>query len=327
VDPLSAIQVVGQLCVDLRPTLGSTGVTEPGELALVGPMQITLGGAVGNCGRVLAGLGVRATLSACIGDDELGAMTVRLLGADHDVDLQVVPGHATSYSIVVEPAGLDRSFWHHSGANMAFAGECAVTAQKLLHFGYPSLTPSMCAGGGAPIARLFARAHAQGIATSLDLAFVADNSPVRDVDWDALLRNAVAHTDLFCPSWDDLANCLGLPAEPDDDLVLEWADRFLAWGAGIVLITLGDRGVFLRVAHADRLEAFSACGIDASTWARTAMWHAPGAVSVVTSTNGAGDAYKAAFHSRLVSGEAPQACLDFAARVVVRYLTAGPLAE
>lgn len=320
---MNSIQVVGHLCVDLRPALGSTALAAPGELAVVGPMQITMGGAVGNCGRVLAELGVRASLSACIGDDELGAMAVRLLGGDHDLDLQVVPALATSYSVVVEPAGVDRSFWHHTGANIAFVGDCAVTAEKVLHFGYPSLTPSMCADGGAPVVRLFERAHDQGVATSLDLAFVADNSPVRDVDWPALLRNAVARTDVFCPSWDDLASCLGVPAEPDRELVTSWAEQFLEWGAGVVLLTLGAQGSYLRVAEASRLGGLVACRIDANDWAGTATWAEPHAVDEVMRTNAAGDTYKAAFLARLVEGDSPQQCLDDASRVVARHLSGG----
>jgi sugar/nucleoside kinase (ribokinase family) len=323
---MTTIQVVGHLCVDLRPSLGSTGIAAPGELAVVGPMAITVGGAVGNCGRVLTGLGVDVALSACIGDDELGAMARRILSAEgHDVDLAVAPGLATSYSVVVEPKGVDRSFWHHSGANEAFVGDCAVTATRLLHFGYPSLTPSMCAEGGAPIVRLFNRAHSQGIATSLDLSFVADNSPLRDLDWSALLRTAVAATDVFCPSWDDLVNCLGLPADADGVYVAEWAERFLEWGAGMALITSGARGSCLAVAGKDRLRAFAGCGLDTAEWGGTRTWQEPQALDQVTTTNGAGDAYKAAFLSSLVAGEGPQQCLDFAGRVVARYLTGLPL--
>lgn len=324
---MSDIQVVGHLCVDLRPELSSTRVAAPGELAVVGPMAITMGGAVGNCGRVLAELGLHASLSACIGDDELGAMARRLLGAHHDVDLDVVTDLATSYSVVVEPAGVDRSFWHHTGANAAFVGGCAVTAERLLHFGYPSLTPSMCADNGAPIVRLFDRAHARGVATSLDLAFVADNSPVRDVDWDALLRHAVAATDLFCPSWDDLVNCLGLPEDADDASVAEWADRFLDWGAAIVLVTRGTRGSHLAAGTSQRLAAFAASGIDVDEWAGTRTWQVPEVQSAVTTTNGAGDAYKAAFFSRLTAGDGPQQCLDVAGRVVARYLGGLPLVD
>jgi sugar/nucleoside kinase (ribokinase family) len=241
------------------------------------------------------------------------------------VDLAVSADLATSYSVVVEPQGVDRSFWHHTGANAAFVGDCAVTATRLLHFGYPSLTPAMCADGGAPIVRLFDRAHSQGVATSLDLAFVAANSPVRDVDWASLLRTAVAVSDVFCPSWHDLANCLSLPMDVDDAYVSEWVDRFLDWGAGVVLITLGERGSYLRVAGPDRLAPFAACGIDPSAWAGTSTWQVPVAVTDVTTTNGAGDAYKAAFLARLVEGDGPQQCLEYAGLVVARHLTGRPL--
>ena len=220
---------------------------------------------------------------------------------------------------------MDRSFWHHTGANAAFVGDCAVTTDRLIHFGYPSLTPAMCADGGAPILRLFDRAHRQGVATSLDLAFVAANSPVRDLDWEALLRTAVAASDVFCPSWHDLASCLGVPMDADAAYVSEWADRFLDWGAGVVLITLGERGSLLRVADRDRLAPFAACGIEASAWAGTTTWQAPDVLTDVTTTNGAGDAYKAAFLARLVEGDGPQQCLDDAGRVVARYLTGRPL--
>jgi sugar/nucleoside kinase (ribokinase family) len=184
----------------------------------------------------------------------------------------------------------------------------------------------MCADGGAPIVRLFDRAHRQGIATSLDLSFVADNSPIRDLDWAALLRRAVAASDVFCPSWDDLVNCLGLPADAEDAYVTEWAQRFLDWGAGMVLITRGTRGSYLTVSDAGRLLAFAACGLDPAEWAGTRTWQVPQVLDHVTTTNGAGDAYKAAFLARLVEGDGPQQCLESAGRVVSRYLRGLPLA-
>ncbi|HEY5515002.1 MAG TPA: PfkB family carbohydrate kinase, partial [Pengzhenrongella sp.] len=108
--------------------------------------------------------------------------------------------------------------------------------------------------------------------------------------------------------------------------VSEWADRFIDGGTGVVLITLGERGSYLRVADSDRLAPFAPCGIDPSAWAGTATWQVPHAVTDVTTTNGAGDAYKAAFLARLIEGDGPQQCLDHASRVVARYLTGAPLA-
>jgi sugar/nucleoside kinase (ribokinase family) len=319
---MSSIQVAGHVCVDLTPTLGSAGVAAPGELAEVGPMTISIGGAVGNCGRVLSGLGVDVSLSASVGDDELGAICLRLLQERHGeaVDLTVVPGLATSYSVVVEPPGIDRSFWHHTGANDVFDGECAVTARQLLHFGYPSLAPAMCAADGEPIVRLFERARQQGVATSLDLAFLAANSPLQALDWSRLFRAVLPSCDVFCPSWDDVVSSLGLPADASRDTVAGWAEKFLDWGAGIVLITLGEEGAYLRVSGAERLGTLAACGIQPEAWAGTALWIAPDTLQDIVTTNGAGDTYKAAFLARLVWGAGPRECLHFAGEIVARHL-------
>jgi sugar/nucleoside kinase (ribokinase family) len=134
-------------------------------------------------------------------------------------------------------------------------------------------------------------------------------------------------SDVFCPSWDDLVNCLGLPADAEDASVTDWADRFLAWGAGMVLITRGTRGSFLAVADTGRLQAFAACGLDPAGWAGVRTWQVPQVLDHVTTTNGAGDAYKAAFLARLVEGDGPQQCLESAARVVSQYLRGLPLAH
>ena len=325
---MTAIQVAGHVCVDLRPALRSAGVGLPGELVDAGPLQVTIGGVVGNCGRAFADLGVDVSLSGSVGDDELGAICRRMLGAGHGrIDLAVADGRATSYSVVVEPPGVERSFWHHTGANDAFLGDCAISAEKLLHYGYPSLTPAMCVDDGLPIRRLFGRAHEAGVATSLDLAFVAAGSPVRGLDWAGLLRATVPASDVFCPSWDDVASCLNLPPEAGDDRVAAWAEEALGWGAAVVLITLGDKGSYLRTAGTDRLRRLSAAGVDLRAWADQAIWSTPDPVGEIVTTNGAGDSYKAAFLARLVEGADPQQCLGFAGRVVARYLSGRPLRD
>ena len=319
---MSSIQVVGHVCVDLTPTLGSTRVAAPGELAGVGPMAISIGGVVGNCGRAFADLGVDVSLSASVGDDELGAMCLRMLQNRHGsaIELTVMPGQTTSYSVVVSPLGVDRSFWHHTGANDLFVGDCAITARQLIHYGYPSLTPAMCADNGAPIVRLFTRAHEQGVATSLDLAFLAANSPLSSLDWEALFRAVLPECDVFCPSWDDLASCLGVPSDAGAEVVRTWADRFIEWGAAVVLITMGERGSFLTAASTDRLRALRGCGIDPRSWAGASLWMEPDTLQGVMTTNGAGDTYKAAFLARLVEGACPHQCLNFAREVVGRHI-------
>lgn len=99
------VQVAGHLCIDLVPGLLDSADVTPGRLIQTGPLDLRLGGCVGNTGPDLAGLGLRALLVTSLGDDVL-AETVRVMvdavpGADHR--LETVPGGTTSYSVVVEP--------------------------------------------------------------------------------------------------------------------------------------------------------------------------------------------------------------------------------
>ena len=58
------------------------------------------------------------------GDDELGALLVALLRARgrETGQIRLLAERSTSYSLVFEPGGQDRSFWHHVGANAEFDG-------------------------------------------------------------------------------------------------------------------------------------------------------------------------------------------------------------
>ncbi len=74
-----------------------------------------------------------------------------------------VRGSATSYSVVVQPPGADRVFWHHTGANATYDGAgLDVSGLDLLHLGYPALLPALLTDGGAPLAALLGRARAAG---------------------------------------------------------------------------------------------------------------------------------------------------------------------
>src|SRR5205823_1161954 len=107
--------------------------------------------------------------------------------------------------LVLEPPGIDRSFWHHVGANAECDGTAfELTGVELLHVGYPSLLPAMTADGGEPLVALFARARAAGITTSLDLAVVDPASPAARLDWSALLRRVLPLVDVLSPSVADV---------------------------------------------------------------------------------------------------------------------------
>lgn len=323
------IHVAGHVCVDLVPTLNSAAVVRPGELTEVGPMAISLGGVVGNCGRVLAQLGAAVRLSACVGQDALGLLCRTSLEDRHPgrVHLTTAAGRSTSYSVVIQPPGTDRSFWHHTGANDAFDGEqCQLHDEQLLHLGYPTLMPALCTDHGSPIIRLFGRARAAGCATSLDLAFLAPNSPLRILDWGRLLANVLPWCDVFCPSWEDVASITGLPSAFQAGLVESWAQRFVDAGAAIVLITAGEHGAYLcSSSRVGLAHLATACPIDVPTWANQAGWIEPPAVEEIITTNAAGDTFKAAFLLGIARGGSVGQTAALARTAVADQLSGRPL--
>jgi sugar/nucleoside kinase (ribokinase family) len=88
-------------------------VIRPGSLVRLEGVDIHTGGAVANVGLALGIFGARASLRAKVGDDQFGSLVRDILsktGADGDI--VVASGEATSYTVVLAPPGLDRSFLH-----------------------------------------------------------------------------------------------------------------------------------------------------------------------------------------------------------------------
>lgn len=328
-----SIHVVGHVCVDLTPELHSDHLGVPGELLEVGPLEVRTGGTLSNCARAVRALETEVFLSGMVGNDDLGLICRNRLESEHPghVELRMHPTASTSYSVVVRQPGQDRSFWHHTGANDEFRGECTIQPTSLLHFGYPTLCPGMCEDDGGPIVDLFQRAHTRSGATSLDLAYLADNSPLKAIDWDALFAAVLPHADVFCPSWDDIASCLpSVDPAFDEARIEEQAAAFLAQGAGLVLITVGKHGAYLATGSAERLGALaSLTGIDVDAWANRSIWDPAIPVEKTTDqpldTNGAGDTFKAAFLVALTRRASAEQAIRFASTVVARKLVRRPL--
>ena len=238
--------VAGHVCVDLIPRLEAVPDVGPGELAEVGPLVAAPGGAVANTGSVLAGLGARVAVAGDAGDDELGALLETMLAARglDTSNLRRRAGETTSYSLVLEAPGRDRSFWHHIGANAGFDGAgLPLEGLGALHVGYPSLLPALTADGGAPLAALFERARAAGAVTSLDLAVIDPASPAARLDWRALLERVLPHVDVLSPSIEDVRSHLAA-----DGHLVAAARELVALGAGTVLLTAGPEGLALCTA-------------------------------------------------------------------------------
>jgi sugar/nucleoside kinase (ribokinase family) len=200
-------------------------------------------------------------------------------------------GETTSYSLVLQAPGRDRSFWHHIGANAGFDGaHLPLEGVAALHVGYPSLLPALTADGGAPLVALFERARAAGAVTSLDLAVIDPASPAARLDWRALLEHVLPHVDVLSPSIADVRS-IGLDAG-----LLDVARELVAMGAANVLLTAGADGLALCTSRGyERVMA---------------PYHA----GTVRTTLAAGDAASAGVLWGILCGCGPDECLELAAR-------------
>ena len=321
------VVVAGHVCIDVIPRLDGPVDLSPGALTRVGPAALSGGGAVANTGVALHRLGVPVRLVGRVGDDLFGGALLDVLRA-HDPALAdamvVAPGEATSYSLVISPPGVDRSFLHCPGANDTFTARDVrverLRGARLLHFGYPPIMRRMCEDDGAELRRMFAAVHAAGMLTSLDLCRPDPRSAAGALDWEALLAATLPHVDVFAPSADELLYMLDRPlhdaleagAAPasiiDGALLRGLAERLLALGPALVAIKLGDRGLYLRTAAgAERIASFCApLELDAAAWRDCEVLSPCFVPRRVAGTTGSGDCTIAGLLAALLRGEGPE---------------------
>ncbi len=323
--------VIGLICLDIIPgfTPGanrSEDIFTPGKLIDVGNAVCCTGGAASNTGLALHRLGFKVGIGGKIGDDFFGKVVLELLEREgkHLADSMILsPGDATSYSIIINPPGRDRLIFHCPGANHTLtAGDVPANLPpaRLMHFGYPPLMRNFYLNDGAELEKLFRRARAAGMTTSLDMAR-ADESPSAKVDWVAYLRRVLPWVDVFLPSIDELLFMIrpelfeaanlragggNLAACLDAATLAEIADSLLAQGPALVGFKMGDQGFYLKATRdADRLREMG--GVqprDIEAW-RGAEIIAPCRQVEVAGTLGAGDCTIAGFLGALLKGLGP----------------------
>ena len=326
--------VAGHICLDIIPNLRGAGgrsgdLVAPGKLVLVGPATVSTGGAVSNTGLALHRLGTATRLMGKVGDDPIGRLIldlVRSQGRRLADGMIVSAGEASSYSVVINPPGVDRTFLHCPGANDTF-GDADVpydrlAGSRLFHFGYPSLMRRMYADGGKTLASLLRRARRQGLAVSLDMSQPDPLSEAGQADWPGILRKSLPHVDIFLPSLDEIRFMLpevgeGTPSAPADGALLaRLAETLLGMGAGVVALKLGSEGLYLRTSD----DAGRLAGIGGRLIARAEEWAgrellAPCFEVVVAGTTGAGDSTIAGMLAAMLRGCGPEAALRAAVGV------------
>lgn len=284
--------VAGHICLDIIPTFPPHGATlEPGKLIKMGPATISTGGAVSNTGLALHRLGIQTQLMGKVGDDLIGRGILDFIGPELAAGMIVVPGETSSYSIVINPPGVDRTFLHCTGANDTFtAADVKLTPAKLFHFGYPTLMQRIYNDGGGAMEKIFRQAKAAGMTTSLDMSYPDPKSEAGRVDWIAWHKRVLPLLDIYLPSLDEMQLMLRTQAGPE-----EIARQLQAWGVKIAGLKMGDKGLYVR-------------------WENREL-HAPCFQVTVAGTTGSGDATIAGFLAGYLRNLSPEETMTLAAAV------------
>lgn len=330
--------VAGHLCLDVIPDLSATSAGQfqrsfvPGRLLEVGAAALSTGGAVSNVGLALHRLGIRTQLMGKIGRDLFGQAIAQVV-ANYDPRLTagmiIDDAAVSSYTVVINPPGIDRIFLHCPGTNDTFGADDiryeALGSARLFHFGYPPLMARMYQNNGRELAEIFCRARATGVTTSLDMSLPDPGSAAGRADWLTILRATLPYVDIFLPSIEETLYALRRPTYDQlheaaldhnitplitPQLLSDVSGELLALGVKAVGIKLGDRGLYLRTAgEAAWRDAGRGRPADRAAWAGKELW-APCFQVDVVGTTGSGDATIAGFLAALLRGlSAEQAVL------------------
>ncbi|MGA2640311.1 MAG: carbohydrate kinase family protein [Spirochaetia bacterium] len=290
---------------------------------------ISTGGAVSNVGLSLHRLGLPVRLVAKIGDDPLGRLVIErvsAMGKSLSRGIGRAEGEVTSYTVVLNPPGIDRIFLHCPGANDTFTDadvpDEVLESAFIFHFGYPPLMKQIWSDGGVRMERLLSRAKAQGAVTSLDMSLPDPSSPSGMIDWGAFLSRVLPRVDLFVPSIEELLFMLDKPgftrlagAGGGEQIIRQVTFGELARlanqahdaGVRAVLIKLGDRGAYLHT---------SSRGLPGAVgWASRELYTPVFTVPRIAGTTGSGDATIAGFLASVVRDLGAEEALTVAAAV------------
>ncbi|MFO7917908.1 MAG: carbohydrate kinase family protein [Anaerolineae bacterium] len=325
------VLVAGHLCVDIIPAIPaisaqSDSFLAPGRLTEVGAAVISTGGAVSNTGLALHRLGLDVRLLGRIGDDHVGQLTQHILEARNETlvqDLVIAQDEGGSYTLVLNPPGVDRTFLHYPGPNDTFGPDDIpdhlLDRTKLFHFGYPPAMRRMYVNGGHALTTIFRRAREHGATTSLDMAMPDPTRPGGRADWRSILDHTLPYVDIFAPSveellymlhremYNELVNAVGQDGLLDalsPERIASLTQETLFLGAKIVALKLGHRGLYMR--SAETIKDLGRGGpTSLEKWQERELW-GPCFKVEVAGTVGAGDTTIAGFLSGLLRGQTPE---------------------
>lgn len=321
--------VAGLLCLDITPKFNTTKcdnigkILIPAKTLLMGEVEIHAGGCVTNTGIAMKKMGANVALVSKLGNDDFGQIMLDRIARHSDTSgILISEKGGTSYSIVLSPPGIDRIFLHHCGVNDEYGADDInmemVKQARIFHFGYPPAMKRMYQNGGEELVRLYQNAKQTGTATSLDTTAVDEYSPAGQVDWANVLRKTAPYLDFFMPSVEELCFMLdrkmyakwrAAAGERDivtainEDDVDSLAQRLLEFGAKVVLVKCGARGLYLATSDKDTLKNVGGdLAKNLIGWENVRHFEASYKPARVLSATGAGDTCIAAFLCSVLRG-------------------------
>ena len=252
----------------------------PGETVTGHHYQVAFGGKGANQAVAAGRSGADIAFIACTGDDDIGERVRRQLLSDGiDVaPVRAVKDQSTGVALIFVNAEGENVIGIHAGANAALSVE-QVEAEKARIAGAQALLMQL----ESPLESVLAAAK---IAHQHQTTVVLNPAPARELS-DELL----ALVDIITPNETEAEKLTGIRVENDDDAAK--AARVLhEKGIGIVMITLGSRGVWVsHEGQGRRVPGFKVQAID---------------------TIAAGDTFNGAFVTALLEGIALDEAIRFA---------------
>ena len=252
----------------------------PGETVTGHHYQVAFGGKGANQAVAAGRSGADIAFIACTGDDDIGERVRRQLERDRiDVaPVRAVKEQSTGVALIFVNAEGENVIGIHAGANAALSVE-QVEAEKARIAGAQALLMQL----ESPLESVLAAAK---IAHQHQTTVVLNPAPAR-----ALSDELLSLIDIITPNETEAEKLTGIRVENDDDAA-KAARALHEKGIGIVMITLGSRGVWVsREGQGRRIPGFKVQAID---------------------TIAAGDTFNGAFVTALLEGTALDEAIRFA---------------
>ncbi|MGF6238839.1 MULTISPECIES: sugar kinase [Paraburkholderia] len=247
------------------------------------------GGDTSNFCVAAARQGATAGFVSAVGDDHFGRLLLDLWQRETvDTSTVKVDSHAPT-GVYFVSHGVDGHQFDYLRAGSAASRYApydlpleAIAAAQVLHLSGVSLAISLSACDAALAA--IGHARANGVRVSFDTNLRLKLWPLARAR--AVMVEAIRHTDICLPSWDDVTVLTGLTGR--DEIV----DYLLALGPRVVALKLGKQGAYVATPDERR--------------------EVPGHVMDAVDATGAGDCFGGAFVARIVAGDDPFAAARYA---------------